>query len=50
MDVVLINVYAPMEEKYEEKELFYTILEDVFESVKGIITLVLDDFNAKVER
>lgn len=35
MDVVLINVYSPINEKYEEeKKLFYAILEDVFESVR----------------
>uniref|UniRef100_A0A2S2NJR6 Craniofacial development protein 2 n=1 Tax=Schizaphis graminum TaxID=13262 RepID=A0A2S2NJR6_SCHGA len=46
MDIVLINVHA----QTEEKELFYTILEDVYESVKGNIILVLGDFNAEIGR
>jgi hypothetical protein len=51
MAVVLINVYASTDEKdEEEKELFYTILEDVHESAKGNIILVLSDFNAKIGR
>jgi endonuclease/exonuclease/phosphatase family metal-dependent hydrolase len=51
MDAVLINVHAPTDEKDEkEKELFYTILEDMYESAKGNIILVLGDFNANVGR
>jgi len=51
MDIVLINVHAPTDEKdEEEKELFYTILKDVYESVKGNIILVLGDFNTKIGR
>jgi len=51
MNGTLINVHAPMDEKNEEeKELFYAILKDVFDFVKGNIILVLDGFNAKVGR
>lgn len=46
--VVLINIHIPKDKKDKEKnELFYTKLENVFESVKGNIVLVVGDFNAK---
>lgn len=51
MDIVLINVHEPTDEKdEEEKELFYAILENVYKSVKGNIILVLGEFNAKIGR
>jgi len=51
MDIVLINIHGPTNEQdEEEKELFYTILEDVYESVKGNIILALGDFSAKIGR
>jgi len=51
MDIALINIDAPTDEKdEEEKELFYTILEDVYESIKENIILELGDFYAKIGR
>lgn len=51
MDIVLINVHAPTDEKdEEEKELFYAILEDVYDSIQGNIILVPGDFNVKIRR
>lgn len=47
--MVLINAHAQTEEKdEEEKELFYTALEDAVDLSKGNIRLVLGDFKTKV--
>jgi len=51
MDIVIINVDAPTDEKdEEEKELFYAMFEDVYESVKGNIIIVLGDFNTSLKK
>lgn len=46
IDVVLIDFQALM----NKKDLFYIMLEDVFESMKGNIIPVLREFNAKIKR
>lgn len=49
--MVFINVHAPTEEKdEEEKEYFYIILANVFDSSEGSLRIVLGDFNAKLGR
>lgn len=49
VDMVLINVHAPMEEKEErEKEYLYATRANVFDSSEGSLRIVLGDFNAKL--
>lgn len=49
MNVVLINTHPlTKEKKWWRKKAVYAILEDVFESLKETIVLILDDFNAKI--
>lgn len=48
---VLTNVNAPTDKNIEwEKELFYRILKDIFDSIKRNIILVMRDFNVKIKR
>lgn len=51
LDMVLINVHAPTEDKDgDEAEVFYATLEDVYESLTGSSWIIVDDFNAKIGR
>ncbi|XP_025203118.1 craniofacial development protein 2-like [Melanaphis sacchari] len=51
LHIVLINVHAPMEEKFEEiKEEFYDTLEEVFDTTVGNIKIVLGNLNAKIRK
>jgi len=49
LDMVLINVYAPTEDKMDdEKEEFSATLEDVYDPLTGSIKIIIGDLNAKV--
>jgi exonuclease III len=50
MNLILINGYAPTEEKQQdEKEEFYEDLKTIYESIpKNHPKIILGDFNAKV--
>jgi hypothetical protein len=51
LDMVIINVHAPTEEKGDdEKEEFYTTMEDVYNGSAGNIKIIVEYLNAKVER
>lgn len=47
--MILINIHVPTDNKDEkEKELFYSTLEDVFNTLVGQVRYILEDFNTKV--
>ncbi|VVC27358.1 Endonuclease/exonuclease/phosphatase, partial [Cinara cedri] len=50
MNLILINGYAPTEDKQQdEKEAFYEDLNTIFESIaKSQLKIILGDFNAKI--
>lgn len=52
IDIVIINCYAPTEEKGEDiKESFYEELDKVWDSISNYcVKIVIGDFNAKVGR